>query len=78
MCLRSVRFEAQPYSTSLFVAGLKQPNENSLMLNELEQFRKDLLESVRQMKAGKAARVTEVPRLAPAEARPSVTSHPDQ
>jgi len=48
------------------------------MLNELEQFRKDLLESVRQMKAGKAVRVTEVPRPAPAEAHPSITRHPDQ
>jgi putative transcriptional regulator len=48
------------------------------MLNELEQFQKDLLDSVRQMKAGQAARVTEVPRSAPAETRASLTSHPDQ
>lgn len=39
------------------------------MVNELEQFQQDLLDSVRQMKAGKAARVTEVPLSAAAEAR---------
>jgi len=37
------------------------------MVNELEQFQPDLLDSVRQMKAGKAARVTEVPLSAAAE-----------
>jgi len=47
------------------------------MLNELEQFQQNLLESVRQMKAGKAARVTGVPLSAPAEAVASPTSHPD-
>jgi putative transcriptional regulator len=47
------------------------------MLNELEQLQKDLLESIRQMKAGKAARVTTVPRPAPAEALHPWTSHPD-
>ena len=47
------------------------------MLKELEQFRKDLLESVRQMKAGKALGVAEVLRPVLAEARPSVTSRPD-
>jgi putative transcriptional regulator len=31
------------------------------MDKEMEQFQNDLLESVRQMKAGQAARVTEVP-----------------
>jgi putative transcriptional regulator len=36
---------------------------------ELEQFQADLLESVRQMKAGQAARTTEVPLSAPVEAR---------
>ncbi len=39
------------------------------MVNELEQFQQDLLDSVRQMKAGNAARVTEVPLSAAAEAR---------
>ncbi|RON93606.1 helix-turn-helix domain-containing protein [Pseudomonas fluorescens] len=42
------------------------------MVDELEQFRQDLLESVRQMKAGKAARVTQVPLSAAAEARAKV------
>lgn len=42
------------------------------MVNELEQFQQDLLDSVRQMKAGKAARVTEVPLSAAAEARAKV------
>ena len=31
------------------------------MVDELEQFQQDLLESVRQMKAGEAARVTPMP-----------------
>ncbi|WP_426618645.1 hypothetical protein ACP3TY_24020 [Pseudomonas rustica] len=31
------------------------------MVDELEQFQQDLLESVRQMKAGEAARVTLMP-----------------
>lgn len=31
------------------------------MDNELERYQQDLLDSVRQMKEGKAARVTEVP-----------------
>ena len=31
------------------------------MVDELEQFQQDLLESVRQMKAGEAARTTHVP-----------------
>ena len=39
------------------------------MVDELEQFQQDLLDSVRQMKAGKVARVTEVPLSAAAEAR---------
>ena len=42
------------------------------MVNELEQFQQDLLDSVRQMKAGKAARVTEVRLSAAAEARAKV------
>jgi len=42
------------------------------MVNELEQFQQDLLDSVHQMKAGKAARVTEVPLSAAAEARAKV------
>jgi hypothetical protein len=37
------------------------------MINELEQFQQDLLDSVHQMKAGKTARVTEVPLSAAAE-----------
>ncbi|WP_323161071.1 helix-turn-helix domain-containing protein [Pseudomonas fluorescens] len=40
------------------------------MVNELEQFQQDMLDSVRQMKAGKAARV--VPLSAAAEARAKV------
>jgi putative transcriptional regulator len=36
---------------------------------EMEQFQKDLLESVRQMKMGKAARVTQVELSPIAEAR---------
>lgn len=39
------------------------------MVDELEQFQQDLLESVRQMKSGKAARVTQLPLSAAAEAR---------
>ena len=31
------------------------------MIDELEQFQQDLLESVRQMRAGEAARTTHVP-----------------
>jgi len=42
------------------------------MDNELEQFQKDLLDSVRRMKAGKGARVTEVQLSAAAEARAKV------
>lgn len=42
------------------------------MDNELEQFQQDLLTSVRQMKAGKAARVTSVMVSAAAEARAKV------
>lgn len=42
------------------------------MVDELEQFQQDLLESVRQMKAGKAARVTQVPLSAAADARAKV------
>ncbi|UVJ43496.1 helix-turn-helix domain-containing protein [Pseudomonas sp. LS1212] len=42
------------------------------MDNEMEQFQKDLLTSVRQMKAGKAARVTEVKLSAATEARAKV------
>ncbi|SEI01664.1 helix-turn-helix domain-containing protein [Pseudomonas fuscovaginae UPB0736] len=42
------------------------------MNNELEQFQKDLLTSVRQMKAGKAARITNVTLTAAAEARTKV------
>jgi len=42
------------------------------MVNELEQFQQDLLDSVRQTKAGKPARVTEVPLSAAAEARAKV------
>ena len=38
----------------------------------MEQFQKDLLESVRQMKAGKAARTTVVTPTAAAEARAKV------
>ena len=39
------------------------------MDHELEKFQKALLASVRQMKAGKAVRTTEVKLLAAAEAR---------
>ena len=39
---------------------------------EMEQFQNDLLESVRQMKAGKAARTTVVTPTAAAEARAKV------
>jgi putative transcriptional regulator len=42
------------------------------MDNEMEQFQKDLLTSVRQMNAGKAARVTEVKLSTAAEARAKV------
>jgi putative transcriptional regulator len=42
------------------------------MDHELESFQKDLLASVRQMKAGKAARTTEVKLSAAAEARAKV------
>ncbi|WP_166363117.1 helix-turn-helix domain-containing protein [Pseudomonas akapageensis] len=42
------------------------------MDNEMEQFQKDLLTSVRQMKAGKAARVTEVKLSVASEARAKV------
>lgn len=42
------------------------------MVNELEQFQQDLLDSVRQMKAGKAARVTEMRLSVAAEARAKV------
>ncbi|MGU3346812.1 MULTISPECIES: helix-turn-helix domain-containing protein [Pseudomonas] len=42
------------------------------MVDELQQFQQDLLESVRQMKGGKAARVTQVPLSAAAEARAKV------
>ena len=42
------------------------------MDKEMEQFQKDLLESVRQMKAGKSARTTVVTPTAAAEARAKV------
>ncbi|MBO1537762.1 MULTISPECIES: helix-turn-helix domain-containing protein [unclassified Pseudomonas] len=42
------------------------------MDHEMENFQKDLLASVRQMKAGKAARKTEVTLSAAAEARAKV------
>ena len=42
------------------------------MSDEREQFQKDLLASVRQLKAGKAARVTRVTLTAAAEARAKV------
>lgn len=42
------------------------------MDHEMESFQKDLLASVRQMKAGQAARTTEVPLSAAAEARAKV------
>jgi putative transcriptional regulator len=42
------------------------------MDKEMEQFQNDLLESVRQMKTGKAARVTEVSLTTAAEARRQV------
>ena len=42
------------------------------MDKEMEQFQKDLLESVRRMKAGKAARTTVVTPTAAAEARAKV------
>ena len=42
------------------------------MDHEMENFQKDLLASVRQMKAGKAARVTEVTLSVAAEARAKV------
>ena len=43
------------------------------MDHEMENFQKDLLASVRQMKAGKAARTTEVTLSAAAEARAKVS-----
>ena len=42
------------------------------MDHEMEKFQKDLLASVRQMKAGKAARATEVTLSVAAEARAKV------
>lgn len=42
------------------------------MDHEMENFQKDLLASVRQMKAGKSARTTEVTLSAAAEARAKV------
>ena len=36
---------------------------------EMEQFQNDLIESIRQMKAGQAARITEVPLTQAADAR---------
>ena len=42
------------------------------MVNELEQFQEDLLDSIRQMRAGKAARVAEVLLSGAAEARAKV------
>ena len=42
------------------------------MDHEMENFQKDLLASVRQMKAGKAVPTTEVKLLAAAEARAKV------
>ncbi|WP_419789276.1 hypothetical protein [Pseudomonas koreensis] len=45
------------------------------MVDELEQFQQDLLESVRQMKAGEAACVTHVPFSAAEE--PSVEAPSD-
>lgn len=39
---------------------------------EVQRFQDDLLESVRQMKAGRAARITEVPLTPAAEARAKV------
>ncbi len=42
------------------------------MDKEMEQFQNDLLESVRQMKAGQAARVTQVKLSMAAEARSHV------
>lgn len=42
------------------------------MDDEIEQFQKDLLASVRQMQAGKAARTTQVKLSAAAEARAKV------
>lgn len=41
------------------------------MPSELETFRKDLLDSVKQMRRGRAARTTEVPLSAVAQARVS-------
>jgi hypothetical protein len=45
------------------------------MVDELDQFQQDLLESVRQMKAGEAARVSQMP-LSTAE-EPSVEGSSD-
>ena len=42
------------------------------MPTEMEQFQADLLESVRQMRKGQAARVTKVQLTAAAEARQKV------
>lgn len=42
------------------------------MDHEMEQFQNDLLASVQQMKAGKAARLTQVPLSSAAEARAKV------
>ena len=42
------------------------------MPSDIEKFQKDLLESVKQMRSGKAARVTKVKLTAAAEARASI------
>ena len=42
------------------------------MPSEVEEFQKDLLESVKQMRRGQAARVTKVKLTAAAEARASI------
>lgn len=44
------------------------------MVDELQEFQQDLLESVRQMKAGEAARVTQILRFAAEEKRVEASS----
>lgn len=45
------------------------------MANEMVQFQKDMLTSIRQMKAGKAARVTKVKLSAAARAKVGVSQN---
>jgi len=54
-------------SDDMSLAFSKQQTRRSAMVDELEQFQQDLLESVRQMNAGEAARVTQMPLSAAEE-----------